>query len=687
MRLKLLIAALTAALIAAAAGQVRAGGVVGSGTPGSCTAAALASAASGGGNVTFNCGANPHTITLTGQITLTSATTIDGGGKITLSGGNSTRLFFNNSGALLTVRNMTLRDGYSNDNIGGSALRGSYRSSFNVQNVQFINNVANASPAGGNAGGGAIWLHGGTLTVNGATFSGNQAINGSGGAIHALLSNVEINDATLVSNSSSGPGVGGAFHNDGTYEGGTNGYIIFRRVNFINNSANNTGGGAHVFLYPWQPGSYARMENVLFKGNSVSNNGLGAGLRFSNGPLTLRGALFMNNDADSQGGGIWFGDNASATVTNATFTGNRALLGGAMTFNTPNAITLNNVTVVGNVADWNGGGMFSGGSNVTLRNTIVAHNTARNQWNIDHNCGHTYTNGGNNLQFPNTTAGNDHRCAADIQIANPLLGALTNGGATFNDVMLPQPASPAKDRGNNATCANTDQRGVPRPIGAGCDIGAAETDGPAAGAFVITYPAWGTYVTGADARPTFRWTASIGTDLYEVILKDRTTRQTVYAAFLSAAQLNCAVECALPPSLYGFALQARHDYKLRVTAFGGSSNFVAKSGFGVLFPGYPQPITPHDGEIVFSQPTLTWSHVPGTDGYRVIIKYRGGRIYGKWGFFSPAQACSGNTCAFNLAALPGGGATQLIKGEFTWQILAVNGLGRVKSTARVMKMQ
>lgn len=71
----------------------------------------------------------------------------------------------------------------------------------------------------------------------------------------------------------------------------------------------------------------------------------------------------------------------------------------------------------------------------------------------------------------------------------------------------------------------------------------------------------------------------------------------------------------------------------------------------------------------------------------MIIKYRDGRIYGKWGFFSPAQVCSGNTCAFNLAALPGGGATQLIKGEFTWQILAVNGLGRVKSTARVMKMQ
>jgi hypothetical protein len=441
-----------------------------------------------------------------------------------------------------------------------------------------------------------------------------------------------------------------------------------------------------VFLYPWQPGSYALMENVLFKDNRVTINGLGAGLRFSNGPLTLRGALFLNNAADSQGGGIWFGDNASATVTNATFTGNSALLGGAMTFNTNNTILVNNVTMTGNTAQWNGGGTFSGGSNVTMRNTIIANNTALNPWNIDHNCGHTYTNGGNNIQFPNTTAGNDHRCTDGITIANPLLGALTNGGATYNDVMIPGPASPAKEGGNNATCANIDQRGLPRPIGAACDIGAAEADGSVAGPFAITYPAWGTYVTGADVRPTFRWTASLGTTLYEVILKDKTGGGTIFAAFLTSQQLNCGAECTLPPSLYGFTLGDRRSYKLRVTAFGGSGNFVARSGFSTLFPGYPQQTTPGDGEWVLNQPVLKWVPVNGTDGYRIIIKTTSGMIYGKWGFYTPGQVCSGGTCTFNLAALPGGGSAVLNKGEYIWQILAVNAYGRVKSSPRVMKV-
>ena len=36
------------------------------------------------------------------------------------------------------------------------------------------------------------------------------------------------------------------------------------------------------------------------------------------------------------------------------------------------------------------------------------------------------------------------------------------------------PSSPAIDAGDDSTCPPTDQRGVPRPIGAHCDIGAFE---------------------------------------------------------------------------------------------------------------------------------------------------------------------------------------------------------------------
>ena len=91
--LRVAIIALVAFWILGTKRPLSAAGVVGNGTPGSCTESALNSALAGGGSVTFNCGANPKTITVTSQKTINADTTIDGGGLITLSGGNSTRIF------------------------------------------------------------------------------------------------------------------------------------------------------------------------------------------------------------------------------------------------------------------------------------------------------------------------------------------------------------------------------------------------------------------------------------------------------------------------------------------------------------------------------------------------------------------------------------------------------------------
>src|SRR5690606_23632283 len=56
---------------------------------------------------------------------------------------------------------------------------------------------------------------------------------------------------------------------------------------------------------------------------------------------------------------------------------------------------------------------------------------------------------------------------------NPLLGPLAdNGGDTLTHALLS--GSPATDTGGAAVCPATDQRGAPRPQGAGCDIGAYE---------------------------------------------------------------------------------------------------------------------------------------------------------------------------------------------------------------------
>jgi hypothetical protein len=90
-----------------------AAGVVGDGTPQSCTEAALLAALAGGGLVTFDCGSAPVVIIITAPsgISPSGASTVDGGGLVTLDGNSATRLFSITNGVVLTLTNITLRNG------------------------------------------------------------------------------------------------------------------------------------------------------------------------------------------------------------------------------------------------------------------------------------------------------------------------------------------------------------------------------------------------------------------------------------------------------------------------------------------------------------------------------------------------------------------------------------------------
>jgi uncharacterized repeat protein (TIGR01451 family) len=61
------------------------------------------------------------------------------------------------------------------------------------------------------------------------------------------------------------------------------------------------------------------------------------------------------------------------------------------------------------------------------------------------------------------------RSAAGAWQQRPSIGS---GQATLTHALLP--GSPAIDAGDDASCLPTDQRGIPRPQGAHCDIGAYE---------------------------------------------------------------------------------------------------------------------------------------------------------------------------------------------------------------------
>ena len=82
------------------------------------------------------------------------------------------------------------------------------------------------------------------------------------------------------------------------------------------------------------------------------------------------------------------------------------------------------------------------------------------------------TSQGHNLDSDNTC---NLSSVGDLPNTDPLLGPLQdNGGPTETHALLPE--SPAIDAGDNAACPSTDQRGIIRPQGSACDIGAFELE-------------------------------------------------------------------------------------------------------------------------------------------------------------------------------------------------------------------
>lgn len=198
------------------------------------------------------------------------------------------------------------------------------------------------------------------------------------------------------------------------------------------------------------------------------NNGGGI---FSFGTLTIANSTIANNMVNDSGSAI-YNRSSSATIVNTTIANNTnhnsTASGGALSASFGASMSLINSTIAGNIATGNGAGGIRSVGSVTIKNTIFANNGL--------NCigsASNLINGGNNIDDGSScgfTAGESNR--------NPLLGPLANNGG-LTQTMLPGAGSPAIDGGNNSVCSNMpvnahDQRGIARPQGATCDIGAVE---------------------------------------------------------------------------------------------------------------------------------------------------------------------------------------------------------------------
>jgi hypothetical protein len=510
--------------------------VVGSGNPASCTQASLAAAIAAGGSITFNCGSAPTTITISSEIEIRNNVAIDGNNSITLRA-NGGRIFFHRSfgsqTSTLTLKNLTLTNGRVSgveEAANGAAIRSvnnsidgkSFVQTLNLDNVTVTDNDATLTGFDSGKGlnaydfGGAIYSQGGVLNVVNSRFTNNDSNNAAGGALHILQSKLTVEQSVFSNNTAIGTvpqnSQGGTIYIDGV--GGANGFARISRSTFSNSRSYNSGGAIYVNLY--ENSSSFSVDQSTFSDNAISG-GSGAlggaisggsstfGANSGNASITISNSTFSNNSVkktttnneDGSGGALAFAQRARITITNSTFVGNQAFgssfnaNGGALyVVNNSDPFQIVNSTFANNRAGWVGGAIsnsqINGQPGGVVRNTLFVNNTADNgpnDWNIQQHCS-SELDGSNNLQFPGRLTGgnffNDVTCFKGKSAPNqtnlpdfrdPQLVALAdNGGPT--QTMAISASSPARDAGAN--CTATDQRGIARPQGNGCDLGAFE---------------------------------------------------------------------------------------------------------------------------------------------------------------------------------------------------------------------
>jgi len=406
--------------------------------------------------------------------------------RVTIDGGQLDRLFEIHSGATVTLESLVLRNGNPGSANGG-ALRVDRSASLTLSNSTVMSNTASAgggiwnaarlnlyqslltqNQGGGlhNAGGlvqltdsrvidsrGAYAIRNeelGALTMVNGLLSDNQQ-----GGLYNNRATAKLTNVALVNNQQ-----GGALHN----EGNTLTRLTLTHSLVLSNTATNGGG-----LLNQGVGARATVVDSNFQGNRATASG---GAIFNNGLLTVARSAFLGNAAKAGGAIRHFG--GAFDMTNSTLVENHATDNGGALYNGSDA-TVKHLTLhanwAGSVGDTasNGGNIFNDEAQLSLSNVLVA--AASGGGNCFNSSGFIHSLG-NNLEEGNSC---EFTATGDLPGTTALIGtAGYYGGPTVTAPLLA--GSPAVDQGDpSATrCVPTDQRGVARPQGAGCDIGAFE---------------------------------------------------------------------------------------------------------------------------------------------------------------------------------------------------------------------
>jgi hypothetical protein len=388
------------------------------------------------------------------MIIITHSITITGPGSavLSISGGDASPIFRINF-VNVSISGLTLTHGRVLDGYGAAIDNQSSSTLILDQVVISYNNALNATGSGGY--GGAI-INSGSLIISNSTLSYNTATN-QGGALYDYYSaGLQMSNVIVDHNQAITEDGGGLFIR-GSSTPGTPPTVLLDRVSITNNSAD-------------------------------ANEGEGGGI-WSEDSITIMNSLIANNSA-YYSGGLLIKDAkypAGITITNTTITGNTSIDGASgllISFaQSSSEALLNNLTIVNNqsTALVGGGGIAIGSTGVTgVQNTIIAGNTSNGATPDD--CYGPINSQDYNLIQTTTGCTITGSSTHNIYGVSPQLAALAqNGGPTQSMALMA--GSPAIDAGNPLTpgpgtnaCESLDQRGITRPRGMLCDIGAYELE-------------------------------------------------------------------------------------------------------------------------------------------------------------------------------------------------------------------
>ena len=395
---------------------------------------------------------------------------IGAGPDETIIDGNYSGTVIVNNEATTTLDSMTIKHGSSFVHFPNDRTAETGGGIFNRAGYLVINN----SHIIDNEEKGVTNTQGGRLLITNSTIANNQS---SGVHIRDEGNIVDISNSLIFNNGRYGVSLWSvsesSITNSNIYSNGWGG-IFSRRSEYSLSDSKISGNGTREQM-PANGGLIIQLSSVTitrsFISDNTSNDAPGAGLHIECdfNQIQISDSTISGNQTNAGGGGI-YNRGCLILMRNVTISGNIAGSGGSAISNGSDqimgSITISHSTITGNLSGDAGAGIKStDGSEVIIINSIVA-------FNGNTNCNGNVLSGGFNLESNDTCGFN---APGDLTNTDPLLGPLAdNGGGTDTHGLMP--GSPAIDTAGDANCLPADQRGVGRPQGQACDIGAFESE-------------------------------------------------------------------------------------------------------------------------------------------------------------------------------------------------------------------